>query len=185
MTVGRPVNVAVDPYISDLITRSGAREKGRPRAIAGRTGPRLEHGYGIRPRAAPVMARPCETSADQLCQRNCCGFLAEPCESTTLTRAGLGKFFASSRRPRRSFGSLTKKSLPPGACPGEGRGLPSSGRSGRRGVTPYAKGRGIERRSGRRSAAECPRRPIALRAGDRRVPCGSAADWRSPRHARR
>ena len=27
MTVGRPVNVGVDPYISDTITRSDAREK--------------------------------------------------------------------------------------------------------------------------------------------------------------
>ena len=34
--------------------------------------------------------------APQLCQRNACGFLAEPCEITTLTSAGPRKFIASS-----------------------------------------------------------------------------------------
>ena len=52
---------------------------------------------------------------NQLCQRNCCGLRAEPCEITTLTRAGPRKFIASSRTPRRSFGSSTKKPLPPKA----------------------------------------------------------------------
>src|SRR5262249_18672956 len=54
-------------------------------------------------------------SLNQLCQRNCCGLRAEPCEMTTLTRAGPGKFIASSRAPRKSFGSSTKKPLPPKA----------------------------------------------------------------------
>src|SRR5262249_1880054 len=54
-------------------------------------------------------------SLNQLCQRNCCGLRAEPCEITTLTRAGPRKFIASSRAPRRSFGSSTKKPLPPKA----------------------------------------------------------------------
>src|SRR5215510_14225885 len=50
-------------------------------------------------------------SLNQLCQRNCCGLRAEPCEITTLTRAGPGKFIASSRAPRRSFGILDKEAL--------------------------------------------------------------------------
>src|SRR5262249_30651007 len=54
-------------------------------------------------------------SLNQLCQRNCCALRAEPCEITTLTRAGPGKFIASLRAPRRSFGSSTKKPLPPKA----------------------------------------------------------------------
>ena len=54
-------------------------------------------------------------SHNQLCQRNCCGLRAEPCEITTLTRAGPRKLIASSRAPRRSFGSSTKKPLPPKA----------------------------------------------------------------------
>src|SRR6516164_7463423 len=54
-------------------------------------------------------------SLNQLCQRNCCGLRAEPCEITTLTRAGPRKLIASSRAPRRSFGSSTKKPLPPKA----------------------------------------------------------------------
>src|SRR6516162_10919617 len=45
--------------------------------------------------------------------------------------------------------------------------------------------RGIGQQSGRRSAAGSPRLPIARRAGDRTDPCGSAADWRLPRHAHR
>src|SRR5260370_931831 len=45
-------------------------------------------------------------SLNQLCQRNCCGLRAEPCEITTLTRAGPRKLIASSRAPRRSFGSF-------------------------------------------------------------------------------
>jgi len=53
--------------------------------------------------------------AAQLCQRNCCGFLAEPCESTMLTSAGPRWFMASSRAPRMCFGSSTKKPLPPKA----------------------------------------------------------------------
>src|SRR5260370_28418633 len=55
-------------------------------------------------------------SLNQLCQRNCCGLRAEPCEITTLTRAGPRKLIASSRAPRRSFGSSTKKPLPPKAA---------------------------------------------------------------------
>src|SRR5262245_11835637 len=54
-------------------------------------------------------------SLNQLCQRNCCGLRVEPCEITTLTRAGPRKFIASSRAPGRSFGSSTKKPLPPKA----------------------------------------------------------------------
>src|SRR5262245_64121462 len=54
-------------------------------------------------------------SLNQLCQRNCCGLRADSCEITTLTRAGPRKFIASSRAPRRSFGSSTKKPLPPKA----------------------------------------------------------------------
>src|SRR5262245_2118432 len=50
--------------------------------------------------AAPFVVTPL---AAQLCQRNCCGFLAEPCESTTLTNAGPRWFIASSRAPFRSF----------------------------------------------------------------------------------
>jgi hypothetical protein len=42
------------------------------------------------------------------------GFLAEPCEITTLTSAGPREFIASSRAPFRSFGTLRKKPLPPG-----------------------------------------------------------------------
>jgi len=131
------------------------------------------------------------SSADQLRQQNCWGFLAEPCENTTLTRRGRGS--SSPRREpapakaggaRKSFGSSTMKPLPPGACPGGGRGLPSSCRSGRSVITPYARGQDIGRRSGRRSAAGCPPLPIALRACDRRGPCGSAADWLSRPHAR-
>src|SRR2546430_6182492 len=52
-------------------------------------------------------------SLNQLCQRKCCGLRAEPCEITTLTRAGPREFIASSRAPRRAFGSSTKKPLPP------------------------------------------------------------------------
>ena len=64
----------------------------------------------------PVRARPNRErsyqrrellSLNQLCQRNCCGLRAEPCEITTLTRAGPRKLIASSRAPRRSFGSST------------------------------------------------------------------------------
>src|SRR5437667_6675583 len=52
------------------------------------------------------MARPCcGRSVAQLCQRNACGFLAAPCEITTLTRAGPRWFIASSRAPRMFFGS--------------------------------------------------------------------------------
>jgi hypothetical protein len=72
-----------------------------------------------------MTARPrsCETSASQLCQRNCWGLRAEPREITTLTRAGLRKFIASSRVPRRSFGSSTKKPLPPGPAPAKAGGF--------------------------------------------------------------
>jgi hypothetical protein len=54
-------------------------------------------------------------SLNQLCHRNCCGLRAEPCEMMTLTRAGPWKFIAASRAPRKSFGSSTKKPLPPKA----------------------------------------------------------------------
>src|SRR5262249_6128896 len=54
-----------------------------------------------------------DLSLDQLCQRNFCGLRAEPCEITTLTRAGPRKFMASSRASRRFLGSSTKKPLPP------------------------------------------------------------------------
>src|SRR5260370_27271758 len=54
-------------------------------------------------------------SLNQLCQRNCCGLRADPCEITTLTSAGPRKSIASSRAPGRSFGSSTKKPLPPKA----------------------------------------------------------------------
>src|SRR5262245_16988582 len=73
---------------------------------------------------APVRGRPNRErsyqrrellSLNQLCQRNCCGLRAEPCEITTLTRAGPQKLIASSRAPRRSFGSSTKTPLPPKA----------------------------------------------------------------------
>src|SRR5262249_6766090 len=50
---------------------------------------------------------PFDLSSNQLCQRNCCGLRAESCEMTTLTRAGPRKSIASSRAPRRSFGSST------------------------------------------------------------------------------
>ena len=43
----------------------------------------------------------------QLCQRNSCALRCEPWLSFTLTSAGPGKFIASSRAPRRSFGSST------------------------------------------------------------------------------
>jgi hypothetical protein len=53
--------------------------------------------------------------AAQLCQRNCCGFLADPCDNTMLTSAGPRWFIASSRAPRMCFGSSTKKPLSPKA----------------------------------------------------------------------
>jgi hypothetical protein len=62
--------------------------------------------------AAPFVVTPL---APQLCQRNACGFLAEPWLSTMLTSAGPRKFIASSRAPRMFFGSSTKKPLPPKA----------------------------------------------------------------------
>ncbi len=55
--------------------------------------------------------------AGQLCQRNCCGLRAAPCEITTLTRAGPRWFIASSRAPFRSVGFSTKKPLPLGPAP--------------------------------------------------------------------
>jgi len=36
-----------------------------------------------------------DVSLDQLCQVNCCSLRAEPCEITTLTRAGPGKAIAA------------------------------------------------------------------------------------------
>src|SRR5262249_4081584 len=54
-------------------------------------------------------------SLNQLCQRNCCGLPAEPQEITALTGAGPRKFIAWGGAPRRSFGSSTKKPLPPKA----------------------------------------------------------------------
>ena len=80
----------------------------RPRCA---TRPCLCRMHGPRQPARPVAS----ASAAQLCQRNGCGFLAAPWLITTLTRAGPGKFIASSRAPRRSFGSSTKKPLPPKA----------------------------------------------------------------------
>ena len=52
---------------------------------------------------------------DQLCQANCCALRVEPCDSTTLTRAGPSWAIALSSAPRMSFGSSTKKPLPPNA----------------------------------------------------------------------
>jgi hypothetical protein len=72
----------------------------------------------VDPRITPGTARqgrPSGGMTSQLCQRNCCGFLAAPCEITTLTRAGPRWFIASSRAPFKSFGSSTKKPLPPKA----------------------------------------------------------------------
>src|SRR5215469_8931197 len=60
-------------------------------------------------------ARPFDVSLDQLCQANSCALRAEPCEITTLTKAGPRKFIASSSAPRRFFGSSTRKPLPPKA----------------------------------------------------------------------
>jgi hypothetical protein len=80
--------------------------KGRP----------LRNGPFWVPGSSPGMTycgAPAATS--QLCQRNACGLRAAPCEITTLTRAGPRKFIASSSAPFRSFGSSTKKPLPPKA----------------------------------------------------------------------
>src|SRR5262249_14920191 len=41
---------------------------------------------------ASAITRGDSLSLNQLCQRNCCGLRAEPCEITTLTRAGPRKF---------------------------------------------------------------------------------------------
>jgi hypothetical protein len=51
----------------------------------------------------------------QLCQRNCWGLRPEPWLSTMLTSAGPRKFIASASAPLMSFGSSTKKPLPPKA----------------------------------------------------------------------
>ena len=62
-------------------------------------------GFG---RAAPfVAALPHEMLAGQLCQRNCCGFRADPWLKRQLTSAGPLKFIASSSAPFRSRGSST------------------------------------------------------------------------------
>ena len=60
-------------------------------------------GFG---RAAPfVAALPHEMLAGQLCQRNCCGFRADPWLKRQLTSAGPLKFIASSSAPFRFLGS--------------------------------------------------------------------------------
>ena len=73
---------------------------------------RLFDGEGPRQDGAALLREVLQTYE---CQRNCCGFLAEPCESTMLTSAGPRWFIASSRAPRMCFGSSTKKPLPPKA----------------------------------------------------------------------
>src|SRR5215471_7940752 len=94
--------------------------EGRKSGHAGRPdGAKARNRCAIARRARPNRERSHQRrellSLNQLCQRNCCGLRAEPCEITTLTRAGPRKLIASSRAPRRSFGSSTKKPLPPNA----------------------------------------------------------------------
>src|SRR5438876_824709 len=68
------------------------------------------------PRAAPYGAAPRpETSADQLCQRNCCGLRADSWEIITLTSAGPPNAIAASSALFRSFGFSTNQPLPPKA----------------------------------------------------------------------
>jgi hypothetical protein len=67
----------------------------------------------IEPRQLPQ--RRFDVTLDQLCQVNSCALRADPCEITTLTSAGPRKLIASSRAPRRSFGSSTMTPLPPKA----------------------------------------------------------------------
>src|SRR5436309_3775640 len=67
-------------------------------------------------RAAPYGAAPRpETSADQLCQRNCCGLRADSWEIITLTSAGPLKAIASCSADCKSFGFSTNQPLPPKA----------------------------------------------------------------------
>src|SRR5438309_2009684 len=67
-------------------------------------------------RAAPYGAAPRpEASADQLCQRNCCGLRADSWEIITLTSAGPRNAIAASSALFRSFGFSTNQPLPPKA----------------------------------------------------------------------
>ena len=85
-------------------------ETGLPRNLQGTAGGDRREG------AAPCGAAPGrEASADQLCQRNCCGLRADSWEIRTLTSAGPRKSIASCKAPFRSFGSSMKKPLPPKA----------------------------------------------------------------------
>src|SRR5881409_350507 len=56
-----------------------------------------------------------DASADQLCQRNCCGLRADSCEIMTLTSAGPLNAVACSSADFRSFGFSTNQPLPPKA----------------------------------------------------------------------
>jgi hypothetical protein len=121
--------------------------------------------------------------AAQLCQRNCCGFLAEPCKITTLTRAGHGSSSLVNRAaqilPVFDQQAPAAWSLPrrrPGAS------IVFSSRVQR--YQTLRIGPGYWATIGSAVNSRMPSTAIALRAGDRRGPHGSAADWRSPRHAR-
>ncbi len=71
---------------------------------------------GDRSEGPPPRSGPCrETSADQLCQRNCCGLRADSCEIITLTSAGPPNAIAASSALFRSFGFSTNQPLPPKA----------------------------------------------------------------------
>src|SRR5437667_7468110 len=79
-------------------------------------------------RAAPYGAAPRpETSAHQLCQRNCCGLRAESWEIITLTSAGPPNAIAASSALFRSFGFSTNQPLPPNASRSAARSEPAAG----------------------------------------------------------
>src|SRR3989442_673630 len=93
---------------SDLLGWLVSRQSAAPTHLLRRS----DRGKG----AAPCGAAPCrEASADQLCQRNCCGLRADSWEIMTLTSAGPRKAIASCKATFKSFRVSINQPLPPKA----------------------------------------------------------------------